>query len=202
MSFLKTSVSFTRFRISDSVPASIWPEVIERLRRNSFTDIDELPEERSFGWTAFEDMLDVSFAAEPVEKGPYIAFSLRLDTRRVPPAVIKKHLALAMKREEEQNRELGRKFVSRDRKKELREQVLLRLRSRFLPIPAEFQVIWNTAESLVYFASTQQKMLDLFEELFVRTFDLHIIPLSPYELATWRLGDSTALDVIESTQFA
>lgn len=201
MSFLKTSVSFTRFRISDPVPGSLWPEVIERLRCNSFTDIDELPEERSFGWTAFEDMLDVSFAAEPVEKGSYIAFSLRLDTRRVPPAVIKKHLALAMKKEEAQNRELGRKFVSRDRKKELREQVLLRLRSRFLPIPAEFQVIWNTAESLVYFASTQQKMLDLFEELFVRTFELHIVPLSPYELATWRLGDSTALDVIESTQF-
>lgn len=201
MSFLKTSVSFTRFRISDPVPGSLWPEVVERLRRNAFTDIDELPEERSFGWTAFEDMLDISFAVGPVEKGSYIAFSLRLDTRRVPPAVIKKHLALAMKKEEEQNRELGRKFVSRDRKKELREQVLLRLRSRFLPIPAEFQVIWNTAESLVYFASTQQKMLDLFEELFVRTFELHIVPLSPYELATWRLGDSTALDVIESTQF-
>ena len=202
MSFLKTSTTFTRFRISDPVPASLWTEISDRLRRNSFNDIDELPEERSFGWTAFEDLLDVTFHANPVEKGVYLAFCLRLDTRRVPPAVIKKHTALALKKEEAQMREMGKKFVSRDRRKELKEQVLLKLCMRFLPIPAEFQVVWNTADDMVYFASAQQKMLDLFEELFVRTFELHITPLSPYELAAFRLKDSLRLDVLEPTQFA
>lgn len=202
MSFLKTSTSFTRFRISDPVPSSLWPEVPDRLRRNSLTDIDELPEERSFGWTAFEDLLDTAFAANPIEKGEYITFCLRLDTRRVPPAVIKKHLALAIRKEEAQNREMGKKFVSRDRKKELKEQVMLKLRMRFLPIPAEFQVVWNTSKSVVYFASTQPKMLDLFEELFIKTFELHIIPLTPYELAVTQHQDSFRLDSIEPTQFA
>lgn len=202
MSFLKTSTSFTRFRITDPVPSSLWTEVADRLRSNSFTDIDELPEERSVGWTAFEDILDVTFTANPIEKGVYLAFCLRLDTRRVPPAVIKKHLALALRKEEAQNREMGKKFVSRDRKKELKEQVMLRLRMRFLPIPAEFQVVWNTAESVICFASTQQKMLDLFEELFVRTFELHIVPLSPYELAVNLLGDGMRLDLLEPTQFS
>lgn len=202
MSFLKTSTSFTRFRISDPVPPALWTEIVDRLRRNSFQDIDELPEERSSGWTAFDDLLDVTFTANPVEKGVYLAFCLRLDTRRVPPAVIKKHTALALKKEEAQMREMGKKFVSRERRKELKEQVLLKLRMRFLPIPAEFQVVWNTAENMVYFASTQQKMLDLFEELFVRTFELHIVPLSPYELAAFTLKDSLRLDVLEPTQFA
>lgn len=202
MSFLKSSTSFTRFRITDPVPSSLWAEVADRLRRNSFTDIDELPEERSVGWTSFEDMLDMTFAVNPVEKGVYLAFSLRLDTRRVPPAVIKKHLAIALRKEEAQNREMGKKFVSRDRKAELKEQVMLKLRMRFLPIPAEFQVVWNTAESTVYFASTQQKMLDTFEDLFVRTFELHIVPLSPYELAVARLKDAALLDTLEPTQFA
>ena len=202
MSFLKTSTSFTRFRITDPAPTSIWTEVTDRLRKNSFRDIDELPEERSVGWTSFEDMLDMTFAVNPVEKGQYIVFCLRLDTRRVPPAVIKKHLAVALRKEEAQNREMGKKFVSRERKKELKEQVMLRLKMRFLPIPAEFQVIWNTAESTVYFASTQQKMLDTFEELFVRTFELHIAPMSPYELAAFLLKDSLRLDTLEPTQFA
>ncbi len=207
MSFLKTSTSFTRFRISEPVPKTLWPEVLDRLRRNSFTDIDELPEERSFGWTTFEDMLDTTWNMIPAEKGEYLAFSLRLDTRRVPPAVIKKHLALALKQEEVHNREQGRKFISRERKKELKEQVMLRLRMRFLPIPAEFQVVWNTTDSMLYFASTQQKMLDLFEELFVRTFELHIVPLSPYELAVAQMQDSGSplqlqLDTLEPTQFA
>ena len=202
MSFLKTSTSFTRFRITDPVPSTLWNEVIEKLRQNSFRDIDELPEESYHGWTSFEDMLDTLWNTNPVEKGTYLAFSLRLDTRRVPPAVIKKHLALALKQEEANNREQGKKFVSRERKKELKEQVMLRLRMRFLPIPAEFQVVWNTAESVVYFASTQQKMLDMFEELFIRTFDLHLVPLSPYELAVSQLQDPTPLDTLEPTQFA
>lgn len=206
MSFLKTSTSFTRFRLTDPAPASLWAEVPDRLRRNCFTDIDELPEERSFGWTSFEDMLDTTWNLAPVEKGVYLAFCLRLDTRRVPPAVIKKHLALALKQEEAHNREQGRKFVSRERKKELKEQVMLRLRMRFLPIPAEFQVVWNTSESTIYFASTQQKMLDLFEELFIRTFELHLVPLSPYELAAAQLQGGASslqlqLDTLEPTQF-
>ena len=202
MSFLKTSTSFTRFRITDPVSPAIWGEVVERLRKNSFVDIDELPEERSFGWVSFEDMLNLMFNEHPVEKGHFLAFTLRLDTRRVPPAVTKKHLAMALKKEEALSREQGRKFVSRERKKELKELVELQLRKRFLPIPAEFQCVWNTASGMVYFASTQQKMLDLFQELFVRTFELHLEPYTPYEAAAQILGNTALLDTLEPTYFA
>lgn len=202
MSFLRTSTSFTRFRLTEPAPASLWNEVADRLRKHSFTDIDEIPEERSFGWTAFEDFLDTSFVTHPLEKGVYLTFCLRLDTRRVPPAVIKKHLAIALKKEEAINQEQGKKFISRDRKKELREQVMLKLRMRFLPIPAEFQVIWNTASGIVYFSSTQGKMLDLFQEQFSKTFELDLEPLTPYELAASLLPDTARLDTLEPTTFA
>ena len=202
MSFLKTSTSFTRFRIKDTVPPALWGELVERLQKNAITDIDDLPEERSVGWTAFEDMLDTTFSGSPVEKGVYLAFSLRMDTRRVPPAVIKKYFALAMKKEEAANRDMGKKFVSRERKKELKEQVMLRLRSRFLPVPAEFQVIWNSSTGIVFFASTQSKMVETFQERFSRTFELDLEPLTPYELAASRLGDTAALDILEPTTFA
>jgi hypothetical protein len=201
MSFLKSSTSFTRYRVTDAASPSLWPEIVDRLRKNSFNDIDELPEERSFGWTAYEDMLDVSFGVNPVEKGQYLAFCLRLDTRRVPPAVLKKHTAVALKKEEAALREMGKKFISRERRKEIREQVEFRLRRRFLPIPACFEVVWNTAASTVYFASTQQKVLDLFEEVFIRTFELHIVPLSPYELAAALVTETRQLDALEPTQF-
>ena len=157
MSFLKTSTSFTRFRITDPVPAALWGEVVDRLRKNGFIDIDELPEERSFGWVSFEDMLDVAWRDAPPQKGAYLAFSLRLDTRRIPPAVLKKHTALALRVEEARNREQGKKYISRERKKELREQVSLQLMRRCLPIPAEFNVVWNTADNVVFFAATQPR---------------------------------------------
>ena len=202
MSFFNSSTSFTRFRITDPILPSLWPEVPDKLRQFSFKDIDEIPEERSFGWVSFDDMLDTTFAITPIEKAEYLAFSLRLDTRRVPPAVIKKHLAIAIKKEEESIRELGKKFVGRDRKKELKEQVMLKLRMRFLPIPAEFQVVWNTSTSMVYFASTQGKMIEMFQGLFIQTFDLHLEAITPYELANMTLDDPSALDNLEPTQFA
>ncbi len=165
-------------------------------------DIDELPEERAWGWTAFDDMLDTKFVT-PQDKGEFLAFALRLDTRRVPPAVIKKHVLLALREEEARNREQGKKFVSRERRNELRDQVKLRLMTRFLPIPALFEVAWATDINMVYLASTQSKIIDLFMNHFTLTFDLHLEAYTPYTLATQLLNKDLhiKLDTLESTRF-
>ena len=203
MSFQKASSSFTRFRIIDDIPSELWASIPEKLRQFAFIDIDDIAEERAFGWTNFDDMLDTEWKLSPPEKADFLTFSLRLDTRRIPPAVIRKHVRLALRDEEERIKALGKKFVGRERKKEITEQVKLRLMGRFLPIPAEFQVVWNTRTGRVYFASTQTKMIELFLDLFTRTFDLRLEQLLPYSLALTMFGEgiSTKLDAVESTQF-
>ncbi|MEG6505928.1 recombination-associated protein RdgC [Nitratidesulfovibrio sp. 1201_IL3209] len=204
MGFLNASSSFTRFRIADPVPATLWPTLPDKLKQFCFRDIDATSDERSWGWVCFDDMLDTAWRTAPPEKGGYIAFSLRQDTRRIPAAVLKKHLSLALREEEARNKEQGKKFVSRERKKELKEQTRLRLMSRFLPIPAEFNVLWAIDTGIVYFASTQSKMLDLFSDYFTLTFDLHLEPLTPYALAASMLDEAamTRLDTLEPTRFA
>lgn len=204
MSFLNASTSFTRFRIIDPIPSTLWPTVQEKLRQFAFHDIDDIPEERAFGWVCFDDMLDNEWITAPPDKGEFLVFSLRLDTRRIPAAVLKKHTMIALRDEEARNKEQGKKFISRERKKELREQVKLQLRSRFLPIPAEFNVVWSTPTGMVYLASTQPKICDMFMELFTTTFDLHLEPMTPYQLAAAHLDESALarLDIIEPTQFA
>ena len=203
MSFLKSSTSFTRFRIVDEIPADLWAAVPVKLRQFAFQDIDEIPEERSFGWVNFDDMLDTAWRLSPPEKAEYLVFSLRVDTRRIPPAVLRKHTRIALQEEEQRIREFGKKFVARERKKEIAEQVKLRLRGRFLPIPSEFQVVWNTQTAKIYLASTQGKLIELFQDLFTRTFDLHIEQMLPYGLALSLLGEdvSTRLDEVEATRF-
>lgn len=203
MSFLKSSTSFTRFRIVDEIPADLWAAVPEKLRQFAFQDIDEIPEERSFGWVNFDDMLDTAWRLSPPEKAEYLVFSMRVDTRRIPPAVLRKHTRIALQEEEQRIREFGKKFVARERKKEIAEQVKLRLRGRFLPIPSEFQVVWNTQTAKIYLASTQGKLIELFQDLFTRTFDLHIEQMLPYGLALSLLGEdvSTRLDEVEATRF-
>ena len=89
MSILSASCSFTRFKITEPVPKELWMEIPAKLRQFAFQDIDDIAEERGWGWTSFEDMLDMQWRSAPPEKGAYLAFALRLDTRRIPPAVLK-----------------------------------------------------------------------------------------------------------------
>ena len=198
-----SSISFTRFRIIDPIPSELWTQIPDKLRQFAFRDIDDLPEMQAAGWTCFEDMLDTEWRTAPPQKGDYFTFSLRLDTRRIPPAIIKKQLSLALKAEREKMQAQGKKFISRERKKDLKEQVLLRLRQRFLPTPAEFNVIWATDRNEVWFASTQGKMIDLFMELFITSFGLHLEQIEPYSLAEGLLDDVEMgkLDRCEATQF-
>lgn len=204
MGFLNAACSFTRFRIVDPVTTELLNEVPQKLKQFAFRDIDETADEQSFGWVCFEDMLDTQWHTAPPEKGSYLTFTLRLDTRRVPAAVVKKHVSLALRSEMARAKEQGKTYVSRERKKELKEQVLLRLRARFLPIPAEFHVVWSTDANTVWFASTQGKMLDLFTEYFTQTFNLDLEQLTPYSLAIALTDESDAarLDTIEPTCFA
>ena len=204
MGFANSTCSFTRFRILDPMPDALWPQIPDKLKQFAFRDIDDIPEMQAQGWVCFEDMLDSEWAVAPPQKGAYIVFSLRLDMRRIPAGVVKKHLALALRQEKERMREQNKTFISRDRKKELKEQVRLRLRQRFLPVPGEFNVLWATDKNEVWFASTQNKMIDLFMEEFLKTFELHLEQLTPYTLAASMLDEESLirLDQLEATQFA
>ena len=200
---VSSSISFTRFRIIDPIPSELLTQIPDKLRQFAFRDIDDLPEMQAYGWVCFEDMLDREWRTAPPQKGAYLVFSLRLDTRRIPAGVIKKHVALALREEKERMESQGKKFISRERKKELKEQVLLRLRQRFLPTPAEFNVVWEPDRNEVWFASTQGKMIDLFMEAFLNTFDLYLEQIEPYSLAEGLLDDVEMgkLDSSKSTRF-
>lgn len=190
MGFLASTCSFTRFRVIDPVPDGLWAEIPQLLKNGAFIDIDETAEDQADGWVSFDDYLDTTWQAGPPQKGAYMAFSLRLDIRRIPAGVVRKYLDLALKREKAENEKNGKKFISRERRKELKEQVQLSLRRRFLPVPGEFNVIWNTANNEIWFASTQTKMIELFAQRFLDTFKLHIEQLTPPALALSMLGEA------------
>ena len=188
MGFLASSCSFTRFRVIDPVPDELWAEIPQLLKNGAFLDIDDTTEDQADGWVSFDDYLDTTWQAGPPQIGAYIAFSLRVDTRRIPAGVVRKHLVLALKRGKAENEKNGKKFISRERRKELKELVQLSLRRRFLPVPNEFNVIWNTANNEIWFASTQEKVIELFAQRFLDTFKLHIEQLTPPALALSMLG--------------
>ena len=200
MGFLGSSCSFTRFRVIDPVPDELWAEIPQLLKKGAILDIDETTDSQADGWVSFDDYLDTTWQAGPPQKGAYMAFSLRLDIRRIPAGVVRKYLDLALKREKAENEKNGKKFISRERRKELKEQVQLSLRRRFLPVPGEFNVIWNTANNEIWFASTQEKVIELFAQRFLDTFKLHIEQLIPRYLALSMLGDAAEEAVHDADQ--
>ncbi|MEF2146397.1 MAG: recombination-associated protein RdgC [Desulfovibrionaceae bacterium] len=203
MGILSASTGLTRYRIMDDVSADLLRRVPELLRQFHFQDIDASAEERSFGWANFDDMLDVDWSQSPPEKAHFLAFSLRLETRRVQPAVFKKHFQIALKKEMQQAKEQGKNYVSRSRKQEIKEQVMLRLRARSLPIPAVFQAVWNTQNHRIFLDTTNAKARALFEDYFMSTFELRLEPLTPFFLAMDQLGEKSAhtLEDLEPTIF-
>lgn len=203
MSFLKNTTSFTRFKITSETEPTIMENLENKLRQFAFMNIDEKPLEKSSGWTSYDDMFDINFENSSPHKGDFITFSLRIDTRRIAPAVLKKYIFLAMKAEEEKLAEFGKKYISKDRKKEIVEQVKLQLRAKTLPVPAYFEVVWDYPNKILYLASTKRSVIDIFSEYFKRTFDVSIKQILPYTLAQNFLSaeNKESLEQLVSTDF-
>lgn len=203
MGFLASSCSFTRLRVKDQIQKDFWQTVPDKLKQFAFHDIDDVPDDRSYGWVSFDDLLDTTWEETSPYKGNMITFSLRMDTRRIPAGVINKHLMIAFKEELKKLEEINKNYISRERKKELKEQVVLKLKQRFLPIPSEFNIIWFTDKNEIWFCSTQGKMIDLFIEFFKQSFELNLEQITPVVLAEKFLDEETLtkLDTLEETQF-
>lgn len=167
MSFLKSSTSFTIFKLT-YLPDGIINSFGEKLRQFAFMPIDDNAEVSGCGWTSMADMEDFDFV-NSYELNKYFYFSFRVDKRNVPASLYKRHIELALKKEEQELAKVGLKYITKQRKKEIKEQVRLKLLARTLPTPAVYEVVWDYCENTVYFACTNKKIVELFGNYFLRT---------------------------------
>ena len=183
--FLSNSFSVTQFSTGGPIPQELQGQIPVKLKTLSFRDADDDPSSVvSWGWTNFDDLLDTEWAVSSPQKGFFFAFSFRIDERRVAPALLKKHLRLRMDKELEDLKSRGKRFISRERKKEIREEVMLRLRARAMPIPQDHQVIWDSRNGHVYLATTKRKVIELFTKYFTRTFQVELQEITPDVVAS------------------
>lgn len=157
MSLLSKSTALTVYKTSH-IPTE------EDVLRGAFRPIDATSETLSYGFVNLDDSLDLTWEKSPPQKGAFMAFSFRIDTRRVPGAVVKKHLTQAMEQEKAARRERGDKpFIPKERKAEIKEQVLFKLLSKAEPIPAVHDVVVHMNTGMVFFACSSKKPKELFE---------------------------------------
>jgi hypothetical protein len=194
MGLLAGSASLTRFSVVGEPSASFWEVAAQRIAAMSFKDIHDTLDEYSIGWVSVSDMFDAGFAYSSYAAGDYIALTIRIDERKVAPAVLKKYV---MKEEERIKREKQIPRLSRAARLEIRERVRTELIRTSPPVPSTYDICWNLADNTLLFFSTSKKAMALLEDLFKETFNLSLILQIPW-LTGQRMAEGEALDHYEA----
>jgi DNA recombination-dependent growth factor C len=182
MGLYSGSASYIRYKITGEPPENIKQLTLLKLKEFSFKELDQLStREKSIGWVSAENLASVMFDDYHFSKDPYCVFSLRIDTRCIPPLALK---AALLRDEMKFKKSTGKEKLAKRDKDSLKEQVKDSLMKKVLPCPDLYDVCWNTSTGIVLFFSTSKKANMEFMDFFYASFDLQLTPLSPLELAS------------------
>ncbi|MBU0483912.1 MAG: recombination-associated protein RdgC [Proteobacteria bacterium] len=192
MGLLSGSASFVRYQVEGNLPERSGDFLAEKIEQYSFRDIDDNYEERSIGWVSVLNMFDSKFEYSSYMAGDFILLSMRIDERKVAPAVLKK---FCLKEEERIKKERQVPKLSRSHKLEIKDNMQLMLIKKSVPVPTVYDLCWNLAEGTLLFFSTSQKAQANLEDFFKECFDLHVVLQIPY-LTAGRLLDPGQEDAL------
>lgn len=184
MGFISGSASFTRFSIEGELPENPMEFIAQRIAAYSFQDIDDGIEEQSVGWVSVANMFDASFRYASFMNGDYVVLSLRMDERKVSPAVLKKFV---QKEEERIKREKQIPRLGRAARVEIKERIKTELTRKAMPVPTVYDLVWNLSESTVIFFTTNRKAHALLEDIFKDCFGMLLMHQIPWVTAQYLL---------------
>lgn len=186
MGCVNGSASFVKFSVEGELPENPLDYIAERIKAFSFEDIDDSFEEYSIGWVSILDMFDSGFEYASYAAGDYVVLTLRIDERKVSPAILKKYV---QKEEQRVKREKELPKVPRSMKVEIKERVRTELMRKAFPVPTVYDLCWNLGESTLLFYSTNKKAHAVLEDFFKESFGLMLRQQIPYVTAEHLLED-------------
>ena len=180
MGLISGSGSFSRYRVKDELPKDFLEGLDEKISRFTFQNLaEDSTRERSSGWVNVMDMFDNRFSELEFLKEPYLAMTMRVDERKIPATAIKQY---CLEAEERIKANENLDFLAKRRRADIKEGVKLRLLKRAIPVSKVYDMVWNYTTGQVIFGCTNTKLGDEFQELFLKTFGLHLLAMCPYTL--------------------
>jgi hypothetical protein len=188
MGFASGSISFRRFLVvGNSYPAEVDESLLDKLAEHMLRPEPEMPEDVEYGWSGGQHIYDNQLSFERNVFNDALVFALRIDINRVPSSVKKAYEAMEEQTVAQSN---PSGFISRQQKKAVKELVAAKLReevrsgkfrrTKLLPI------LWDVPAQMLYCTATGTAFEQL-SELFERTFDLQLQPLTAGSRALERL---------------
>ena len=146
---------------------------LDALRQHAFTpEIDA--DGRRFGWVGLGDPLDTDGFELASVDARFMGFSFRLDTRKASGAVIRLHLAEAVREEIASGKKVGGK-----RKKELTEAITAKLTAKAEFVPSIIDCVWDAEKGRLLVASASAKAVQPVLDLFKTSFGIDAAPITP-----------------------
>jgi recombination associated protein RdgC len=180
MGLLKSNVSISRYKVEGHLMEPIIENVALGLRKNIIVDIDHDANEIAIGWTSFDSPYNPNFEGSSFVIGPYFFFSIRIDKKKISPKVVKKWCLME---EVKRLKESGRRYLTREEKKIIKESVINALYLQIPATPNIYDIMWKYEEGEIWFFSQQKTANESFETLFSKSFHLKLIKLFPYTTA-------------------
>ena len=179
MGFASGAVSFKRYAVVGSRPAAIDQDLLDRLEEHALRERDlGVPEEVEYGWSGGRHVFDASFSFEHNVFAEAMSFALRIDTNKVPSELKQ---AYALMEEEAVAATNPSGFISKLQKRDVKDTVRRKidddLRSGKFRRSKLASVLWDVQNDIVYCSASQtveEKLLEIFE----RSFQLKLIPLT------------------------
>jgi len=185
MGILSSSISLTRYRVAGILKPPVIETVATGLGKHTISEIDNDTTEKIFGWTSFDRPFRPNFKDRSFVIGSHFVFSLRLDKKTISSGMVNKHCAMEIDR---RTAEKGLPFLSRDEKRRIREHVTVLLSRRVPATPMICDVIWEYKAATVWFLSRLKSACESLETLFLRSFNIGLIPMIPYSSAYLTAG--------------
>ena len=192
MGILSNTVSICQFKVMGDLPSGdFYQWSSDHLAENAFKSIDNSAEESSFGWVHIDDMEQSSFdIPRSFWRDNYSVFTLRRDQRKAPSVLLKSEMQRAESEFLAANPTFKR--VPKAERDNLKDMVKASLFSRILPSPTTYDAVWNRKTGVVTFTSLSPKAIELFEDLFKKTFEgLRLVMIHPLMRGEMVLDEET-----------
>lgn len=181
MGILSASVSITRYAVEGVLKGPVIDSVMDGLKKNTITEIDQDILEMAAGWTSTNRPFFPEFEGSTFVVGPYFVFSLRIDRKKVSSKVVRKYVAMEITKK---LHESGREYISREEKKMIKDNVTNMLYRRIPALPDIYDLVWDYEARRVLFFSNLKNANETVETLFLKSFSLTLVRMFPYTSAT------------------
>ncbi len=185
LQLLSSAVSLTRYKVDGRIAEPFMETVRNGLKKYRIKEIENDPVHKSVGWTCADQPYRPDFDASNICFGTFLVFSIRIDKKPIQAKVTNKEVNLAIAK---RLAETGRDRISRNEKRDIKDNVLHRLCIRMPATPNIFDVVWNYDANDLWFFSNQKEANEELETLFHKSFLARLIRIFPYtaaELAPW-----------------